>query len=83
MKFTAKFSPEQRVVFDGNAKRIAASVTIRKQATASVMRRVAAAATIAAERRRRQEATSEEVRLARAANPPISREDLHPHLRGQ
>ena len=47
------------------------------------LRRVAAAATIAAERRRRQEATSEEVRLARAANPPISREDLHPHLRGQ
>ena len=82
MKFTAKFSPEQKIVFETHAKRVAAPSTIRKQAAASVEKRFAAAA-VAAERRRRDEATSEEVRISRLSDPPITRADLLPHLRGR
>ena len=82
MKFTAKFSPEQKIVFETHAKRVAASITIRNQAAAAVAKRFAAAA-VAAERRRRDEATSEEVRISRLSDPPITRADLLPHLRGR
>ena len=82
MKFTAKFSPEQKIVFETHAKRVAASITIRNQAAATVAKRFAAAA-VAAERRRRDEATSEEVRISRLSDPPITRADLLPHLRGR
>ena len=83
MKFTAKFSPEQKIVFETHAKRVAASITIRNQAAAAVAKRFAAAAAVAAERRRRDEATSEEVRISRLPDPPITRADLLPHLRGR
>jgi hypothetical protein len=82
MKFTAKVSPEQKIVFETHAKRVAASITIRNQAAATVAKRFAAAA-VAAERRRRDEATSEEVRISRLSDPPITRADLLPHLRGR
>ena len=82
MKFTAKFAPAPKIVIETHAKRVAASITIRKQAAASVEKRFAAAA-VAAERRRREEATSEEVRIARLSGPTVSRADLLPHLRGR
>ena len=82
MEFTAKFSPEQKIVFETHAKRVAASITIRNQAAATVAKRFAAAA-VAAERRRRDEATSGEVRISRLSDPPITRADLLPHLRGR
>ena len=83
MNFSAKYSPSQYAAFEADAKTIAASATIRKQATAAVERRSAAKAAIDLARRRRQEVTSGEVRLARRSEPPISRSDLRPHLRGQ
>jgi hypothetical protein len=82
MKFTAGFSPEQKIVFETHAKRVAASITIRNQAAAAVAKRFAAAA-VAAERRRRDEAASQEVRISRLSDPPITRADLLPHLRGR
>ena len=82
MKLTANLSPEQTIVFETHAKRVAASITIRNQAAATVAKRFAAAA-VAAERRRRDEATSEEVRISRLSDPPITRADLLPHLRGR
>ena len=83
MKFSAEYSPAQHAAFESAAKSIAASVTIRKQAAAAVLRRSEAKAAIDTARRHRQEATSNEVRLARLSDPPIARSDLHPHLRGQ
>jgi hypothetical protein len=81
MKFSAKYSSSQYAAFEAAAKTIAASITISKQATAAVLRQREAKAAIEMARRRRQEATSEEVRIARLSEPPISRSDLHPHLR--